>query len=502
MEDALPIAPKRLARDAATLGISALLAQAAGIGSTIVLARVLPLDQFGLFQELLLIYGIGAPLLFGGIPAALTYFLSRSTSNEERSGWAFDATVALAGLGLLFAVLLILLRKPLASVLSEQAELAAAIALLAPYAFFAFLTATTPNALIPTGRARLSALLSAGWAAIYVLCVISAALIAPDVRVLAIAMGISAAISAVMGTIVVGRTIGYRVRWQGLPERVRQFVGYGLPLALTGLAGTLGYQFDRFVVAANFPPEMFAIYAVGAVEIPLAIVVQQSVNSVLLPELAALYRDGDTDGLAALWREAIRKVSIILLPFFILCMIFAEDIVYVAFGPRFSESTEILRIYLLLMPMRVATYGLIPMAIGRTRINLVAAVVVLFSNVVLALALVELVGLPGPAWATVIATALTVGYYLFRLRSLLSLPISALLPWKRLTLTLGVSALAAVPLIPLILIDSPPVLRLVVGGTAYVVLATLALRATRLVSAEDWSRLKGTLSRRRPFGSG
>src|SRR4051794_13756612 len=167
MPSSPPAAGRRLAGDAAVLAFVALLTQGAGILATVALARILPLRDFGLYQELLLLYGIVAPLLLGGVPAALTYFLARARDDEERRGWTFDAAMSLTALGALFAALLVLLRGPLAEVLHEQGPLTTAIALLAPYALFAFVGAVMPNALIPTGRARQAALLSAVSAVIY-----------------------------------------------------------------------------------------------------------------------------------------------------------------------------------------------------------------------------------------------------------------------------------------------------------------------------------------------
>jgi O-antigen/teichoic acid export membrane protein len=498
-----PRPARYLAGDAAVLATAALVTQGAGMLGTIALARLLPLDEFGLFQELLLLYAIVAPLLYAGLPAALTFYLSRSTTDEERRGWTFDATIALAALGLLFAVLLVVLREPLAELLHEPGKLSTAIACLAPYVVFSFIAATGPNALVPTGRARLSAALSVVAAVVYLVCLVTTALVEPDVRALALAMGLTAAVSALLAVVAVGRAVGYLVRMRGLPRRVRRFLAYGLPLALTGLAGLLGFQFDRIVIIGNFSPDVYAIYAVGAVELPVATIVQQSVNSVLLPELAVRHRDGDIAGLGALWREAIRKTSLVLFPIFVVCMVLAGDLIRVAFGARFEQSTEIFRIYLLLMPLRVATYGLIPMAIGRTRINLSASFVVLGSNVVLALALVGPLGLPGPAWATVIATTITVGYYLIRLRPLLDLSIGALFPWRVLATTLAVSAAAAIPLVPIVLLNMPSVVRLALGGALYLVCALVLLRLTRRINDDDWRQLRAAarLQRFRPVAA-
>ena len=493
MPSGAPAAGKRLAGDAAVLAIGALLTQGAGVATTIVLAHLLPIAEFGSYQQLLLIYGIVSPLLFGGVPAALTYYLSRARSDADRRGWAFDGTVALGALGAVFGLLLIVLHDPLADLLNGDERLATAIALLAPYAMFTFIAAAMPNALIPVGRARLSAKLSAATAAVYLAVVVATAIVDPHVRSLAVAMGFSGAFSATLALVAVGRAVGYRVRWRGVSARGLQFLRYGFPLALTGLAGLLGYQFDRLVISARYSAEVYAIYAVGAVELPLTVVIQQSINSVLLPELAVRHRDGDVSGMAAIWREAIRKTSLIILPLFVVCLVLAADLVRFLFGARYAESATIFRIYLLLMPPRVATFGLIPMAIGRTRVNLGASIVYLGSNVVLALALVGPLGLKGPAWATVIATALTVVYYLVRLRGILRLSITALFPWRTLAGNLAVAALAALPLVPIVLMDWPHLVTLLVAGVLYAICAIAGLRVTRRISDEDWSRLRATV---------
>ena len=122
------------------------------------------------------------------------------------------------------------------------------------------------------------------------------------------------------------------------------------------------------------------------------------------------------------------------------------------------------RIYLFLVPLRVATYGLITQAIGRTRINLAGSFWFLGSNAVLVLALVGPMGLPGPAVATVVATAGLAAYFLIRLRSVLGLSIRALFPWRALAENLAVSVVAALPAALLVLLGVRGVIQLPILG--------------------------------------
>jgi O-antigen/teichoic acid export membrane protein len=229
----------------------------------------------------------------------------------------------------------------------------------------------------------------------------------------------------------------------------------------------LAFQFDRLVVSRNFSPALFAVYAVGAVELPLTGVVQQAVSSVLIPALTRHYAAGDVAGMAALWRRAIRRTSLVLLPLFVFFILTANETIHLLFGASYSQSADVFRVYLLLMPLRVATYGLITQAIGRTHINLTASFILLAANAALVLALVGPLGLIGPAVGTVLATYLIAVYYLIRLRKVLGLTIGALFPWSILLVNLSISAVAAIPVGLVVLAGPGGVLQLVVAALVF-----------------------------------
>jgi len=463
--------------------------RAASLVVTVVLAHALTRTDFGGYQQLLLIVGIVMPLLIGGVPAALTYFLARAREAADRRRLTGDAYLSLSALGLTFAALIVITRRPLADAFGNV-ELVRALLLFAPYALFTFITAVMPSALITTGWAHRSAVISALMALVLVAVVVPAGILARDVAGVALAFTVSSAISCALSVGAVVWTVGVKIEWRGFVERARDLLGYGLPLALVGVAGTLGYQFDRLVVTSKFSTGEFAIYAAGAIELPFVPIIQQSVNSVLLPELTRRYRDGDLTGVHELWRESIRKTSLVLLPVCVFALLLAADIVAVLYGAQYERSTEILRIYLLLMPIRVATYGLIPMAIGRPRINLAASIVYLASNALFALALVGPLGLVGPAIATVLADIVIVSFYLFRLRAVLGAPVRALFPWRVVVKNFGVSTVAAVVIVPFAVTRLPALVALSCAGPLYVGACVLLMRHTRSITDADWARIK------------
>jgi O-antigen/teichoic acid export membrane protein len=483
-------ARRSLAADTAALTFGGLLSQGAALITILVLARLVSAKQLGTYQQLSLIYGITAPFLLGGIPAALLYFLARSKSRVERDSWIVRAYLLLSTLGVVAALLIVVLRGPMARLMNNP-PLADALLAYAPYAFFAVVFAAAPSILIATHRASAAAALNALNGGASLAAVTSAALISPDARALALglstAMGVVAVVSVVATLRPVRGALGHlvslsRTDWSPL-------LSYGFPLAFAGFAAGVGYQFDRFVVGANFSTRAFAVYALGAIELPFSLLIQQSITNVLAPALAGLWQRGDRESMLALWREATRKSSLLMAPLFAFFMFNAPNIVHVLYGAKYAASTPIFRIYLLLMPLRITTWGLMSQAVGRTRINFVAAGIILATNVVVALSLVGPLGLRGPALAAPAGALASSLYYVVRMSSILEAPVRRLLPFRRIVATFLVACAAAAVTFPLSLTSLPPLAELALAVGLFLPLYLLLASATGFLTPADRSRL-------------
>jgi O-antigen/teichoic acid export membrane protein len=463
-----PATPRRpsLTRQAGALGVGALAFQISALVLLMALARLVPKAELGGYQQLALIYGIVSPLLVAGIPAALLYFVPRAEDQQQAREWVGAAYVLLGVIGLACSIVVLVARGPIADALGNP-DLTRALVPYAPYMFFAFITAVMPTALVATGRAGLAAALISLTGVLIAAAVLVALVFGRDTAHMAAGLTAGQLMGAVLSVYAVHRVVGISLVGVHLRPHIRAVLRYGLPLALTGLAGKLAFQFDRVVVTHRFSPAEFAIYAVGAVELPLTVVIQQSVNSVLVPALSRHYVAGDLVGMAALWRRAIRRTSLIILPLFVFFLLTATETIHLLFGASFGRSADVFRIYLLLMPLRVATYGLITQAIGRTDVNLSASFVLLAANVGLVLALVGPMGLNGAALGTVLATLVGAVYYLVRLRGVLSLPIRALFPWSTVAANLALSAAAAIPAALVVIAGLDGFVQLVIVAVLY-----------------------------------
>jgi O-antigen/teichoic acid export membrane protein len=459
--------PRRsLTRQTAVIFAGGLVAQTSSVVLLSGLTRLVSKGQLGAYQQLTLLYGIVSPLLVAGIPTALLYFIPRSKDDHETRSWVGTAYVLLGALGLLFSVTTALARVPIADALGN-AHLSPVLLVYSPFPGLAFVTSVLPPALVALGRAALATMVGVTGSIVSVICVLAAVAVAPDARHIAAGLVIGQACFTVLSVLTVCRVIGVAVPWRTIKDRCLGLLKFGVPLALTGLAGMLAFQFDRLVVSRDFSAALYAVYSVGAVELPISVLVQQSVNSTLMPALTRHYLAGDVAGMAAQWRRAVRRTSLVLLPTFVFFMLTAPAAIQLLFGGSYAESTVMFRIYLFLVPLRVATYGLITQAIGRTGINLTGSVLFLASNAVLVLLLVGPLGLPGPAVATVAATAGLASYYLVRLRRVLNITITALFPWGDLAANFVVSVAAALPAGALVLLGLRGLVQLPILAAVY-----------------------------------
>jgi O-antigen/teichoic acid export membrane protein len=102
------------------------------------------------------------------------------------------------------------------------------------------------------------------------------------------------ALASAAGTAVAARWVDMRPRFD--PAAVRGMLATGLPVALTGVVGTLLQTVDRWVVAAWGGHELLGYYAFGAALASVGAALALSVRTVVFPEV---YGDARLTGAAA-----------------------------------------------------------------------------------------------------------------------------------------------------------------------------------------------------------
>jgi len=168
----------------------------------------------------------------------------------------------------------------------------------------------------------------------------------------------------------------------------------------------LGSKIDQFVISNKLGLEVFAIYVVGAFQVPIYSLIQSSVNSVMLPQLTSHIANNEWDKLRQLWRASVDKISLVALPLAAFLTVFSYEFITLFFGEQYGDAAKIFLIFSLLAPIKCISFGLIFRASGKPQYDVIGALVFLGLSTTLTFLGVTLWGELGVALGVVTATLL------------------------------------------------------------------------------------------------
>lgn len=464
----------------------------------IFLVRFLSQRDFGTYQQVLLIEKAVSNVFLMGIPASIFYFLGILDEARKRIFLAQTrGLLILCGGG---GALLTYIAAPGLGNYFDNPQTAPLLRLYALYLFFFLAGEYLSPLLLMANRVKLLAALSSLEIVVRIVFIFTPLAFGLGLRGIIAGAGLYAFTRFIVYRLLAQRTMPterFRLDRSLATEQIR----YGFPPALNGAAGIAAQLLDKFIVALYFNPAQFAVYAVGALEIPLDVIVQASVASILRARLPALIQAGNLPEIIRIWREAVRKQALIILPVFFFLMITAETVIPLFFTEEYRESTEIFRIYLLLLPIQIVCVSLFPQSLGKTTATLYVTLASLAVNLTLTVTLRDLIGLRGPAAAAVLSMVTATGIYLIVSLRLLQTTMRRFFPFRT---CLGITVcclLASVPVLWTNNLGASPFLRLLTGGVLFSAIYALAIRKAGFLTENDarllkrWLRLHPVLER-------
>jgi O-antigen/teichoic acid export membrane protein len=482
-----------LSDKAGFLIVANLIKYAVGFVMPMVLVRMLSRSDYGTYQQLNLIGTMGVAILVLGLPNSVYYFYDRTNPARDKVLTMQTSAVLLAS-GALTAVLLMIGTPVVAGLMKNDtmppllAWYAAALGLLIASEHFV-------QFMIARDHYKTAVMVETAETAVRVLILVVPLLAGYGLMGLVIAqLGYAVLRFALRSAWLLGPLMPLR-KPADEPWFSRAQLAYSIPLSLMSLVGLIGGFFDRGIVATRFTPADYAIYSVGALEIPLDAIFQASVATVLRASMPALIRDGRHDEVQRLLREGVRKLSLIVLPCFVFLFAFAYDFITVLFTTEYARSVSVFRIYLFLMPLNMFILSPVPPAYGRTKINFQVVACTTAIHAVLSLVLLHWMGFYGPALSAIVTSYLLSGFYFFYARRLTGGTVRSLLPLGTFARVLLVGA-AAAALTKLALGEhSHSLLGLAGAGALFALLLLLGCVAGGVFTAADRALARRWLGR-------
>jgi len=437
----------------------------------IALARLITPKELGTYRQLFLIYSTFSTLMLLGIPQSLLYFLPKAADAKTQKNIITRTMGLVSLLALLFALAILLFRHEVAYRFNNP-QIGSLLLVFAIYPIFMFTTQLYNSVMLGLKQPKSTAIFTLFSIICDFVLIMGVALLWRNLTFIVWAVVFSAFLQWLYARIKLGKinSVFDPAVYTGFKEQLH----YAVPLGLSSIIGMLSVQLDKFMISGFFTPEQFAVFSIGAMELPLVGILSNSVNSILLPNLDA----NNISTMSELYKGAVRKNALIMFPFTLLFFIYAKPMMVFLYGTIYADAALYFRIYLLVLPLRVATYGIIFQAFGKTRIIMVIAIFTLVVNTILNYIMIHIWGMQGAAIATVVVTWLAVIIYLIWMKIDLHLQLSSFFPIPGIIRTTMVTILAGLSVIPVFFYTSSWLARVFCGvplvSLLYLLLGRLA----------------------------
>ena len=423
------------------LSSGSILTALVSILSGMVLTRLLSQHDFGTYRQAILAITFAAPFVMLGLDRVLFTFLPKVVENP-RATLTDNLTLLVMAGGLLSSFALLGGNHLLAKRFDNPA-LSPLLGWFGLYALFFLPAAAVSACLLARQQTRTLAVYNVASRVMNFLFV--AGLVwfwrTPGMALLGVLIGT-----------MLNCLTGFWLMWRACPgpdwrpslAGMQQQLQFAIPLGLASLLGTLTVNMDQMIVSMRCPPAQFAVYTVGAMEIPLIGIITGSITSVVLVDYARFYQAGRIDQVIRLMQTAMSRSALILLPAMLLLWVLAPYLMRLLYGTNYAAAAVPFRIYLLLLPLRTLTFGAVFQATGSTRPILVQSAFSLLICGGMGWMLTGWLGAPGAASATVtVAYVFSLPYSLWILRQRLQISAWEIFPWKVLGRIFVASGLAA-----------------------------------------------------------
>ena len=429
----------------------------------IVLVRVFDQTTFGTYKQLFLVFGTLYGLAQLGVAESLYYFVPRQPSEAGR--YAANAMATLAGAGAICAGVLALAAPAIGGWLMNPA-LAGTLPLLGAFLALMLTSALFEIVLVARVRYRTAAWIYGMSDVARAAFLILAALAFGGVRGLLWGAVAFAAARVVVMLWLLGRGLEFTLR----PSLAlwREQWAYTVPFALAVGVDVVQANLHNYVVAARFDPAVFAVYAVGCLQIPLVDVLTTSSANVMMVAMARDGFDRRAADALALWHDTTRRLALLVFPLVVFLVALAPDVITVLFTRRYVDSVPVFRLWTCMLVLAVPCVDAVLRACAETRyllgLNLLRLLIVIVSITFC----LDRFGLPGAVLAMLAATGATRAMAIGRIASLTGTTLGGVLPWKPLAATAGFALAAAVPAIGFArAVTLPPVAALAGAGVIY-----------------------------------
>lgn len=265
----------------------------------------------------------------------------------------------------------------------------------------------------------------------------------------------------------------------------KQFA-YTIPFSLAVLVEIIQTNYHQYAVSWYFDAATFAIYSVGCLQIPLVDFIASPASNVMMVRMGEELREDRKNHLLPIWHDTSRKLALVFFPLVGLLFVNAYRIIALLFPPLYIVSVPIFMVWSLTILFSIFQTDGVLRVFAQTRYLVLMNIARLIAIASLMHWSIKTFHLVGPVVVTIIGMSVAKALALFKIRTLLNVPGSRLVPWRNLG---GIAIVAMIAAIPAAVISAHltmhSIIVLPISGMVYMtVYATLLLSVGLLSEGE------------------
>lgn len=150
-------------------------------------------------------------------------------------------------------------------------------------------------------------------------------------------------------------------------EKMREVITYCAPISIAGAMSFIVEKIDMIILSTRLDPIQFAFYSMGCLIVPPLLLLEMSVQKVLIPNLSKAFHDDNFSDMINSYRQAQSDISYIMIPALFGLVIFNRPIIEILFTAEYMESAFYLQIYAFTYLTYIIPHDSIPRATGNTK---------------------------------------------------------------------------------------------------------------------------------------
>lgn len=396
---------------------------------TMLIARNFSFYEFGTYKQLNLVINLSLTFFTLGVPTTISYFYINF--NHKQKTQLLSNTIILMLLMSVFQVILIFLFHSKIALILNNENLRNYFSLLSAYLFIMIFSSFIDNIYVSSSRTIILGITYIIYSSIYFLVLFIIILKTKSLMPLLLSMTVLEFIRSIFMLIYILKKEQFQFNINS--NLFKEQLYCAIPMGVAMIMQNLGMYIDNIFVSKFFSPVKYALYANGAMDVPLVGIVTISVSTVILPVMSKAYNtENDIVKMLKVWGDSAKNVALIMFPIFWILLMFKRGYILFIFSDRYIQSIPVFLVYLLKFPLYCTVFGNALIAMKKQNCILYNMIIGIILNVTLNFILIKPFGMLGCAVSAVTAQYIIVLLQLIQISKYTKISIMNLLPYKNL----------------------------------------------------------------------